>query len=537
MMNTTGNQVENILELASKWKLNEAMTVFDTLDPEQISDDQLLGAVRSLLQSIVAMYEGRYEVGVLGSLPAITKLVQHGYRPFLDWAYSALGFSFGILGAPETGLEWVSKAIAGAGQRSDDSQLRRSLNDEGQLFAMLDEEEKSVASFEKALALTHSTLTVSEEAKLLNNIAEAYLHFARKNEQTSDKRIELAQKAMKLAQSALDLLKNQNQDHLTAWSLENLGSALTVLGKFSEAEDAFIRALPLSESDKHIQSEVLASYALLLCEQSRYDESDSMLQRAFEQAQGGNQNATLDRIIKTRIQLEIVTGKNEQALIWSERRSRLLEDQNRKRLASMIQNSEIFVELEKARRVEQKVQAREEEIKAVTTILEKQAKFRENETLRDKLTGCLNQRGLALFSKEWFVPGKRAAFAMVAIDGFKSINDRFGHDAADKVIRAVASIFVEALRGSDLVVRFGDEEFLLVIQGVGNEAAWGTCERLRRAVESHGWGNIAPNLHVTVSIGVVVRLNDEDLETLTPKAAAALGKAKSEGHNRVIAGE
>jgi diguanylate cyclase (GGDEF)-like protein len=134
------------------------------------------------------------------------------------------------------------------------------------------------------------------------------------------------------------------------------------------------------------------------------------------------------------------------------------------------------------------------------------------------------------------VPGKRAAFAMVDVDGFKSINDRFGHAAGDKVIRAIATIFVEALRGSDIVARFENDQFLLVIQGVENVAAWGTCERLRQAVEKHGWGNIAPNLHVTASIGLVVRSNDEDLETLTPKANAALYKAKSEGRNRVIAG-
>ena len=93
-MNTTSNKVEKILELASKWQLDEAMTVVNSLESGRILDDKLLGASCSLVQAIVAMQEDQYEVGVLSSLPAITKLVQHGYRPFLDWAYSSVGLSF-----------------------------------------------------------------------------------------------------------------------------------------------------------------------------------------------------------------------------------------------------------------------------------------------------------------------------------------------------------------------------------------------------------------------------------------------------------
>ena len=536
-MNTTDNKVEKILELASRWQLDEAKRLVGTLEPGQLLDDKLLSAACSLVQAIVAMQDDHYEVGVLGALPAITKLVQHGYRPFLDWAYSSVGLSFGILGTPETGLEWVSKAIAGAGQRSDEAQLRRSLNDEGRLFAMLEDEEKSMLAFEQALALTNSAGTVFEEASLLNHIADTYLCFAKKIDQASNKRVELAHKALRLAQSTLELLKNQSLENITAWSLENIGKALTTLGKFPEAEDTFLRALALSKPDERIQAELLASYALLLCELGRYDESDALLQRAYEQAQTESQEAALDRILEVRIRLEIITGKNAETLLWSERRFRLLENQYRKRLASMTKNSEIFIELEKARIAEQKAQARAEELNAVNSILEKQSKLSENEALRDTLTGCLNQRGLTLFAAEWFVPGKRAAFAVVDIDGFKPINDRFGHDIGDKVIQAVATIFFEALRGSDIVARFEDDEFVLVIQGVENEAAWGTCERLRRAVASHGWGNIAPNLRVTVSIGLVVRLNDELLESLTSKADAALYQAKANGQNQVVAGK
>jgi|GEM_PF-2303648 len=526
--------VESILELTSKGQLDKALALANTLDPAQTSDDQILAASRSLLQGIGDMQAGHYEAGILTSLPAISKLERHGYRPFLDWAYSPLGFSLGMLGTPEIGLEWVSKAITGAEQRTDESQLRRSLNDEGRLFAMLEEEERSIAAFEKVLALQDAAWNVFEEADFLNDIAHTYLHFARRTEQDFDKRTQLALKALELAQSALDMLKAQNHDHLTISSLENLGSALTILGRFPEAEEAFVRALPLSESNERIHVELLASYALLLCELGRYDEADSMLQRAYEQAQARNQEASFDHIIEARIRLEVMTGKNAEALLWSEQRLRLMESQYRKRLTTMTRNAEIFVELEKMRQVEQKARGRERELQAVNKVLEKQAQSWRDEALRDALTGCLNQRGLALFSEEWFTPGRQAACAMVDIDHFKSINDQLGHDTGDKVIQVVASIFVDALRGSDLVVRSGGEEFLLVIHGVENEAAWGTCERLRRAVERHGWGTIAPGLRVTVSLGVAVRGENEEFGALTARAKASLYQAKTEGRNRVV---
>ena len=123
------------------------------------------------------------------------------------------------------------------------------------------------------------------------------------------------------------------------------------------------------------------------------------------------------------------------------------------------------------------------------------------------------------------------------IDHFKSINDKYGHEAGDKVLHAAAMIFIRSLRDADLVARLDGEKFLLVVKGVGKEAAWGTCERLRQAVEKHGWGTIAPNLHVTASLGLAVRLHNEDLDTLTAKAEAVLSEAEAESRNRVVAGE
>jgi len=250
------------------------------------------------------------------------------------------------LGNPKLGLEWVDRAIAGAERRADESQLRRSLSDEAGLYAMLDENEKSVASYQKALELNNPPPTEREKAGLLNNLAYTHLHFARRVEQDVEQRTRLAQSAMERANMALEILGEQGNERYIAWSLDYLGSALSLLGRFDEAEETFKRTLPLSESFERINVELLTSYARLQCEVGRYEEADTTLTRAYAQAQAGNQEASIDRILETRVRLEMLAGRINEALVWSERRFRMMESQYKKRLSAIARNARIFAELE-----------------------------------------------------------------------------------------------------------------------------------------------------------------------------------------------
>ncbi|HEU0292311.1 MAG TPA: GGDEF domain-containing protein, partial [Anaerolineales bacterium] len=108
--------------------------------------------------------------------------------------------------------------------------------------------------------------------------------------------------------------------------------------------------------------------------------------------------------------------------------------------------------------------------------------------------------------------------------------------ASDKILQSMAQIFKKSLRDSDLVARRGEDEFVLLVNGVEGDAAWGTCERLRLAVERYGWGMIAPNLRMTISLGLAVRMEDEDMDALASTAEIALSQAKETGRNKVLAG-
>jgi diguanylate cyclase len=127
--------------------------------------------------------------------------------------------------------------------------------------------------------------------------------------------------------------------------------------------------------------------------------------------------------------------------------------------------------------------------------------------------------------------------ALVDVDHFKSVNDRFGHPASDEVLRTLARLFGAKLRGHDVAARQGGEEFLLVLSGAPPPTAQDVCERLREAVQSRDGAAIAPGLAVTISIGVCGVAPGDSVTSLMKRVDAALHRAKNEGRNRVVSAD
>ena len=160
---------------------------------------------------------------------------------------------------------------------------------------------------------------------------------------------------------------------------------------------------------------------------------------------------------------------------------------------------------------------------------------------RDELTGLHNRRNiLALLAEERarFARGGAAfAVAILDIDHFKRVNDRFGHAMGDTVLRAFAKTTASKLRTTDHLARYGGEEFLLLLPVTGKEAlAQQAAERLRCAVAEHPWSELAPDLKVTCSIGVTLSRAGEDVAGMLERADAALYRAKAGGRNAVCVG-
>jgi diguanylate cyclase (GGDEF)-like protein len=156
----------------------------------------------------------------------------------------------------------------------------------------------------------------------------------------------------------------------------------------------------------------------------------------------------------------------------------------------------------------------------------------------DALTGLANRRELTVRLEEELQHAARSgtsvSFVIADVDDFKEINDNHGHQTGDAAIRAVAAVFAGAVRESDLPVRFGGEEFVVVLPGARLANASRAADTIRRALEEIEV--VAPDgttVGVTASFGVAEFPTYASAEALLAAADAALYQAKRAGKNRV----
>ena len=155
----------------------------------------------------------------------------------------------------------------------------------------------------------------------------------------------------------------------------------------------------------------------------------------------------------------------------------------------------------------------------------------------DSLTGVLNRRAfLDHADGEWVRHrrhGHALACAMIDVDGFKKINDTFGHAAGDAVLQHIGALVRAALRASDLPARLGGDEFIALMPETNLEGAMATAERLLGRVAARPLTVLDQSFATTLSIGVAGAESCGSLEELMARADAALYRAKKEGRARV----
>ncbi len=157
--------------------------------------------------------------------------------------------------------------------------------------------------------------------------------------------------------------------------------------------------------------------------------------------------------------------------------------------------------------------------------------------LTDPLTGFYNQRYLMRHLRGLMATAQAGGIAvmMVDVDHFKSINDRFGHPAGDRALKAVADTLRGRTRVFDSIARYGGEEFVVVMPGTGPQDAMTAAERLRVSIEHMPFSPEPGVMHpLTVSIGVAFGdIRNHSAELLLQAADQAMYRAKGAGRNRV----
>lgn len=294
--------------------------------------------------------------------------------------------------------------------------------------------------------------------------------------------------------------------------------AATMLGETSRALEELPALLLRDELRQERVERLLAHFALstALLEQFRHDEAREHLVTLRELAVAERRNTWTAIADAALMRLDVRQFGDHPAVTrsfamyqrlaqsqWADREARFDSLQSRMRVHRLIEEGAYITELSR----------------------------------KDALTGAGNRRVL-----EDALTGTATPISAVFIDvdDFKRVNDTFSHVVGDKVLVALAGILRSSARSGDTVVRYGGDEFLVlldprttVLPGIGERAVVGLAHRILDVVRARDWSELAPGLVVTVSAGVVLARPPAELLAL---ASAALHEAKRSGRNRLVIG-
>lgn len=155
----------------------------------------------------------------------------------------------------------------------------------------------------------------------------------------------------------------------------------------------------------------------------------------------------------------------------------------------------------------------------------------------DELTGVYNRRGFFNAAKPILHLAMRnkqtVGFMMVDIDDFKIINDTLGHQTGDEALIGTAKILQKGVRASDILGRYGGEEFLIFFSSVKKDAVYQLAEKIRRMIEKEMSDHIPLTVSIGLSVGVLDRNVEQGMMQLIKKADDCLYSAKGSGKNKV----
>ena len=501
-----------------------------------------------------------------------------------------------MLSGSQRGLPEIDKVIALLGESKEQQLLAESLEMRGDILSLLGEQAKAMLDFQRARAAYRAAGIDHEVETLMLSVAVAYrrmgdwpqaernftaalkrmqdkgdwesvatnliqLGFLHGESGSPDKalaafreaesvaskhdyaytlnaaRLGIAESQIALGQADAALASLQQAragfaaDHDTSSDdmvLMLTGQALARLGKHEDALERYRQALPLIQQDGN----------------ERYLAMLFKAQAASREALGQDAAALADYKRYNELQMKL-QGKmrlEQSRMLEYEYEIRRRDFENRQLRAEATTKQQEVLALENVRRWQWIAIA----LAAVLAALLASLAFRQwrksrrlrDLTLLDPLTGIANRPGIereAARALNAAVQGNTPlSLLMLDLDHFKSINDRYGHAAGDKVLRAVTNTWQAQLRGRDPIGRVGGEEFVVVCPETSLEQAMVVANRLREATNILRFDDIDPGLRVSVSIGAAQsRRSGETCDTLLDRADAALYRAKQQGRDRV----
>jgi diguanylate cyclase (GGDEF)-like protein len=454
----------------------------------------------------------------------------------------AISFVHDTLGNFPRALDYQFQALELDERTGNESSRAATLRTIGVVYSRSGDPAAGLDFYRKSLALCTRPGDKIERGKTLNNIGINLKNLGQLTE---------AHAALTEAHGVFVDLGLPLQQSAT---LNNIGLVQERMGDATSAERTLRAALDLSEATGYRYGVAHASLSLgkLCMMQGRDDEAQAWLAAALSTCERHQLKTTQYECHEALAELHEKTGDTDAALGHFRRFHALEREVQSEAASDKLRALQIQFEVAAAKREAELQRERQEVLTRANAELDAlnisltEANLQktmlldqlERQTYEDALTGVANRRRLDQRLAEEFAlalrHGRTLAVAMADLDHFKSVNDRFSHAVGDAALRATAKILTAQVRHTDLVARFGGEEFVIVLVETDFEAALRVCEKLRAAIANHAWTSIHPGLALTLSIGVCADTSLPTHERMLAMADRNLYCAKTAGRNRVI---
>ncbi|MDM4768356.1 GGDEF domain-containing protein [Pelomonas sp. SE-A7] len=422
----------------------------------------------------------------------------------------------------ETALAAAQEGRAAAQEMGDLRLEAVALNGLGMVFERMGDPWQAEQLMTEAAALVRQQATPFEQVVALNNlwtVAMGSFHLLRDVGREAESQQAL-QRALQLGRQVRPPVRELGDPYAAALSDSHLGETLLQLNQLDEAGVFLDSAQQLCQRHGFLAlaGRVGCLRAELALARGHADAAYAALGRLLQDMVAKSNLQELRRLHATAYRCAKRLGLEAQALRHLEART-LLE--KRRASAQLIAQS---------RYVASRIEARRQRAPDAPGLPEDAAQ------LRDPLTDLGNRRLMEQRLPELLAEAQARnaplTLALVDLDHFSSINAQHGAAVGDQVLQALARMLQDNTRGSDLLLRYGGEEFLVVLPDTVPDRAVEVCERIRHCVEAYAWSELAPGLDVTLSIGLATA-PPHSTDLLVARAESAMYRAKHLGRNRV----
>ena len=474
---------------------------------------------------------GEHEAAVLHGLLALEFWTDCGDLLRQSKVHTTLALAFTETALNETALRHALAALEAARACNSPTAEFWALSRSGMVHEALGNPEFGLEIGRQALVLAR-TLEGDDEARFagLNNLGDSCLTVAKAQRAKGESASLALQEALALVEESVAMAHAQGHPFWELIARINLVSVLIELEQWDDAREqvALVKAAAQSQGSRYIEVQNDAELAVIVRGEGHIEEAISMMEAQLAELSAEQDLALLTTLHQALYEMHKQSGRFEQALAHHQELHALslrMTIETAGRQSQMLVNT---IEIEQAHHDAERSQleARMERIRAQEL---------DYEAHTDPLTRLPNRRALdrelpPLMGDERVQP---LCAAMIDLDHFKRVNDAHGHATGDLVLTAMSNLLRAVTRDSDLAVRVGGEEFLLIFTNTSLAQAEKVCERLLASVRSYSWDAIAPGLTCTVSAGVSQLKPFEVVSEWLARSDAALYAAKRAGRDRV----